>query len=555
VFSKLLKIIKSFSKIERLIFIAALLAFFVAGIFLFIDFVAKQTILTAIAGGEYREGVVGQPSFINPILFGANDVDRDLSEILFSNILNLAESPKISADGKIWNIRLKDGTRWSDDVPITSDDVIFTIETIQDPDARSSLFPVWQGVVAERVSERELRFILAAPYAFFENNLKELKPIPKHIFGGLPAANLRLSSYNLEPVGSGPFRYDSFEKRRDGFITKYILLRNENYSGEKPYLDKMTFRFYENQDELIRAMNSGEIDGFGGVNPQDLKKISVNHEVFEIRMPRYYAAFFNPYNHPALKDKNVRMALSLGLDKSGIIKKVFDNYAISVNGPMIPGMEGYAAKVYPGEDFSPEKAAALLESSGWKLSDEGVIESVIRQAKKDLMKLEFNLVVPQTSHLVETAELIKDYWSKIGVKLNLKITGGSNIESEALRTRNYDMILFGNIFGGNPDLFSFWYSSERFYPGLNLALYENETVDSLIESVRKNLNKESRQADLTSLQSAIVQDEPAIFLFSPSYLYVSKNWLKGFEEKFIPLPSDRFESIEKWYVKTSRKFR
>ncbi len=232
----LIQIFKAFSRKELLVFTAAFLIFTLSFIFIAVDFFNKKTVLKPISGGEYIEGVVGQPSFINPIIVGNNDAARDLTELLFSNLSDLSESKKISEDGKIWNIRLKENIFWQDNQPIISDDIIFTIRIIQDPDSRSPLFSYWQGVLAERISERELKLTLSEPYAFFESAIKELRPIPKHLFENIPAANLRLSEYNLEPIANGPFKFLSFEKDRSGFIKEYHLVVSENYFGKKPYL-------------------------------------------------------------------------------------------------------------------------------------------------------------------------------------------------------------------------------------------------------------------------------------------------------------------------------
>ncbi len=143
------------------------------------------------------------------------------------------------------------------------------------------------------------------------------------------------------------------------------------------------------------------------------------------------------------------------------------------------------------------------------------------------------------------------------MKLNLIIRSAAEIGNEVAKNRDYEMLIFGNIFrnGDVPDLSSFWHSSERFYPGFNLAIYENKTADSLIESIRKNLNERNRERDLATLQSLIIRDVPAIFLYSPDYFYIAKTSLKGFEDEFISLSSNRFKNIEKWYVKTVRVFK
>ena len=312
-----------------------------------VNLLYRDTNLVPIAGGEYIEGLINQPTFINPVLAGSNGSDRDLIELVFSNLLDLAENYKVDENNRTWNIRLKENILWDDGQPITSDDVIFTIETIQDSDSRSPLFSMWQEVKSERVSEREIKLILPETYAFFEATLKELKIIPKHIFGSVPAANFRLSDFNFEPVGNGPFKFLSFRKERSGFISEYQLIRNEHYSGQKPYLEKIVFKFYQDEEELIKAFNSGVINGFGGLNQKNLGKININHQTFEIRMPRYYAIFFNSYSQDVLKDKNVRLALDYATDRKKIIEKVFDNRALSVEGPLVVGMKGYAAEIYP----------------------------------------------------------------------------------------------------------------------------------------------------------------------------------------------------------------
>ena len=548
------QIFKVFSKTERLIFIVASVLFLVTSALKTSAFLEKNTVLIPVSGGEYAEGVVGQPTFINPILASNNDVDRDLIEVLFSNIIELADNYRVSKDGQTLSIRLKENIFWHDGQPITSDDVIFTIKAIQSPDVYSQLFSVWEKIKAERVSEREVKLILPEPYSFFETSLENLRPIPKHIFGDLPAVNIKFSEYNFEPIGSGPFKFVSFKKERSGFINNYQLEQNENFFDTKPYLDKLVFKFYRNENDLIEAFNSAEVDGFG-IN-SSVPGISIPHQTFSLLMPRYYAVFFNPNSHPALKDKNVRLALNYATDKNRFVEEVFNNRAIVVNGPLVPLMEVYSPNVYPQNDFSLEQAGNILENGGWITEDSS--DGIRRKATKgEIVNLEFKIVVPNIPFLVRTAELIQEDWKKIGVKLELINYSVDDISKEVIKTRDYEMIMFGNIFasGGAPDLSSFWHSSERFYPGLNLALYSNNVADRLIESIRKDLDPERRQRNMASLQSLIIQDAPAIFLFSPNYFYITTSRLNGFEENFIPLASDRFKNVEKWYLKTARSFK
>lgn len=532
------------------VFIAAGIIFLLSSFLLAFAYINENTTIVPVNGGKYSEGIIGQPVFINPVL-AVSDADRDLTELLFNNLSYMAESYKTDESGKIWRYRIKEGVHWHDGQSITSDDIIFTIELIQNPDTNSPLFSNWNGVIVSRVSEREVEFRISSPYVFFKSNIEDLKPVPKHIFASIPPANIKLSSYNLEPIGSGPFVFKNFSKRADGYIKYYELERNEKYFNKKPYIEKLNIAFYNEEDELINAFNSGIIDGFGLTDRKKTERVNFSNNIFSFQMLKYYAVFFNSYTHKALKDKNVRLALLTATDKKGIIKKIFSGQAVAVSGPLIASL-GEAENNFSEPEFSLEKAAQILESTDWETKDNEIREKNI---DNENISLGFTLTVPEIPFLIETAELIKSDWEKIGVKLNLRVLPLAEINNNAIRNRDYQMILFGNILGKNPDIFSFWHSSERFYPGLNLSLYESKTADSLLETSRKDFDDAKRQADLLSINSLIASDFPAIFLYSPNYLYVAKKNLGGLDSAKISFSDDRFKNVENWYVKTARAFK
>lgn len=500
-------------------------------------------------GGSFTEGILGQPTFINPVVGSSNDTDRDLIALLFTGLNTLKEEYKVSGDGRTYTAILKKDIKWSDGELLTSDDVLFTIETIQDINTKSPLLPTWQGVVVERLSEREIKFTLKSPYAFFEDNLDELKIIPQHIFGSIPPGNIRLSEYNLEPIGSGPFAFVKYNKRKDGFITAYYLKRNDFYAGEKPYLDTFQVKLFADAESLLKSFNRIEINGFGGLPIDETKKLSVGFQYFKLNIPRYYAIFLNQGAHLGLKEKAVRDALNKAVNKDSLIEKVFKGQAETVVGPVLQGTEGFDESIYENYKFSIEEAQKLLDESLWKLGDDGIREKTFGKNK---VKLEFDLIVPQIKFLVDAGNIVKEEWAKIGVKVTIVGMHPNDINETIIKTRNYQMIMFGNILKSNSDIFSFWHSSERFYPGLNLAVYENKKVDALLESIRKDLNTETRIANLKKLQETMLNDTPAIFLFSPNYLYVSSKNLKGFDKSFAGTPSNRFDDVYKWHLKTRR---
>ncbi|MDD5547794.1 MAG: peptide ABC transporter substrate-binding protein [Candidatus Pacebacteria bacterium] len=538
---------------EKYAFGGAFLVFILSFFFFSLLYLNSKTVQVPVSSNLYTEGLIGQPTFINPVISGGNDVDNDLSEIVFGNLEDLIDYYKVDESGKVWNIFLKSDLKWSDGKPLTSDDVVYTIETIQDPSSRSPLFATWQGVAAERISELEIEFNLRAPYAFFLDNLNKFKVIPKHIFGIIPPSNFRLSDYNLEPVGSGPYKFVSYDKRKDGFITAYHFATNENYATSTPFIRNFDVSFFQDTAEIIKAFNNKKIDGFGNLDPKKIADIKISRKFIEAAMPRYYAVFFNPNSHEALKEKIVRQAMELATDKKKIVEKIFDNKALIVNGPLLPTMTGYNPATESSQEFSVEKSAELLEKNGWTINkDSGIREKKIGS---NIFKLEFDVVVPQIQFLIDTANIMKEDWKNAGINLNPVVLSPSEINDEVIKTRNYQMIIFGNILKNNPDIFSFWHSSERFYPGLNLAIYENKKVDELLESARKELKEEKRIESLGKLQELINEDKPAIFLYSPAYIYVGPKDLGGFTEEMISSSAERFNGLNKWHLRTVRVFK
>lgn len=548
---KIKLLIHSLSKNERRILVGAILIFLISSILWSIEVFYQKTTIRPVEGGAYNEGLIGQPIAINPLI-AANDIDRDIIELVYSGLLDLTENYKTSDDQKIWTLTLKKNLRWSDDQPITADDVLFTLATIKDSETRSPLFSAWQGVIGERLSEYQLRLILRTPYAFFSDSLKNFKVTPQHIFESIPTANLRLSSYNLEPVSSGPFKFAGYAKRKDGFITKYRLVRNKNYAGEKPLIKEFNLNFYLNKEGLLDAFNSRKIDGLGGIDYQDIEKIKTSRQIFQMNIPGYYAIFFNSALHPALKEKSVRKALNYAVDKNKIVNSVFANNANIINSPIVPGIEGYEPEIYKEEMPSLEKATKELDNAKWSLNKDGLKTKSI---DKKEVGLEFDIVVPQVDFLVKTADLIKADLETIGIKLNPIVMRPSEIQNEIIKTRNYQMLIFGTILKNNPDVFSFWHSSERFYPGNNLALFSNKNADAILETIKTDFNPESRKSNLSKFQSIIAAEQPAIFLFSPFYFYVANKNLGGFDVKFLATRSSRFDNVKSWYLKTARVFK
>lgn len=547
-------ILKTFSKKELIAFVAAAAICVVSGSFLFLQTIARLTTIQPASGGKFTEGIVGQPAFLNPLLARNGTPDKDLSALLFANMTDIAESIKSDKAFQVWNIRIKENASWHDESPITSDDIIFTVTTIQNPDTASPLFSDWQNIHIERVSELEVRFELASSYSLFSNILSDLRPVPKKVFANISPANIKLSSYNLEPIGSGPFKFTESEKKRDGFITSYRFSRNPffRYIGKEPYLKEFNIKFFENETELTRAYDLGSIDGFFSSRPP--KQLKINSRIIDIPTAKYYAVFFNQNSYEAFASSAVRHALSLATDKKAIIDEIFSGKAIISNGPIPPVLSSFSDTIDHEWRFSPQEAVDLLEKDGWQINENtGVRE---KKRKNTAMPLSFTIKTPDSIPLKDAAEKISEQWRAIGVDAKVVKVDSSRIADEAIKTRDYQAILFGNITLANPDLFSFWHSSEKFSPGLNLSLYENRTVDNAISLLRKMGHESPQRFEvLRDIQKIIASETPAVFLVSPYSFYVYKANIPGIAIGTIVLPSDRFIKVSEWHVSTARALR
>ncbi len=540
------KIFSAFSKTERIIFLSALITAIGSSVSLAGFFVKERTIVVPARGGNYVEGILGQPSHINPII-ASSKADKDLVRLIFSNLGSLADKINADKSGMVWNVRLKENILWSDGEKITSDDAIFTIQKIQDPDSNSELFQKWQGVGVERVSELEFRITLGNPYALFRKNIENLYLVPKHLYAETPINNWRLARYNLEPVGSGPYVFDSYEIRDDGFITEYRFKANKFYFKDRPLITYFAVKFFSNSGEMINAFNAGQIDGFS-MSSGEVKEIKRPYEATNFFMPSYYAVFFNQSQSIPLQYKNVRKALSLAVNREGIVKEALGGNGEVRFGPFSSSL------LQTGEtpNNQEEDPNRVLENDGWILSSSSIRQKNINGSLTDLR---LKLTVPDIPFLIATAEKLKSDWSAIGVGVDMITLPQEKISGDIIMNRDYQALLFGNMPAPPQNIFSFWYSSQRFYPGMNLSLYNNRQADSLISEINKTTAEEKISSDIRNLESIISGDYPAVFLYSPYYVYVSRKDLQGVQGKLIDEEEDRFDNVSEWYIRTARSLK
>lgn len=517
----------------------------------------RTTVVAPNFGGSFSEGIVGSPQYINPLLSQANDSDRDVAELIFSGLTkydgngnivpDLAEKFNIGENGKVYEFFLRKDVKWHDGKPFTADDVIFTIERIQNPDFRSPLRVNWIGVGVEKIDDYTIRLRLKNPYApFLANTTTGI--IAKHIWEEIPPVNFSLAQENLEPTGTGPYKLEKIKQDKDGFVS-YIKLKafGDYKSGRRPFIEKISLFFYPDEEEAIKAYNRGRIDHLAliSVKNKSLLKGENRSDIKRLTLPRYFAVFFNQSKSKALSEKTVRLALNYATDKKQIIDEVLGGEAKPVDSPIPEDVWSHSEnlKIY---DFAQEHAKNILEADGWKDED----NDGIREKKGE--KLEIELATTELKELQQVANILQDQWSKIGIKTNVKIMDIGEIQQKYIRPREYQALLFGEVLGLDPDPYSFWHSSQKKDPGLNLALYDNKKVDDILRDARQILEAELRAKKYGDFQQLVIDDAPVAFLYNSYQIYLMSKKIKGFDTESIVLPSKRFTNITNWYIKTQR---
>lgn len=562
--------IKLFSITERVIFSTfALIALFSA-LFILQSINKSFTVEVPVKGGTLNEGIIGYARYINPIL-NYTDADRDLSSLIYSGLVkatpegkiesDLAKSWNISDDGKIYDIILKDNIYFQDNTPVTADDVEFTVLKAQDVTIKSPKEANWDGVTTEVVSPKEIKFTLKTAYAPFLENLT-LGILPKHIWKDVDPMFFDKSSFNENPIGSGPYKIKSVGQNSSGINDYYHLVPFEKYVSGSPYIANLIIKSFRNEADLVSAYKSGQIQSLGGISTESaIQIINSGNKAETTPLPRSFAIFFNQNTAQVFLNKEVRQALSVATDKQAIINTVFNGYAVQLDGPIpaqllnseeIKGAdEGILNSTSTLNTDNIGKAKKILTDNGWKLNANGVMEKKTTKGKVvTTQQLAFSISTSNTPDLKQTAEILKEQWTAIGAAVDLKIFEPADLNQMVIRPRKYDTLLFGTVTGRDLDLYAFWHSSQRNDPGLNVAMYANPKVDKLLEDARTLSDKQQRIDKYNQVADAIQNDIPAIFLYSPEYIYITPNSIKGIDLKQITTAAERFLNINSWYMET-----
>lgn len=546
-----------FSKVWRPVFSWTLLFVLIIGCL-----IAQNSALSAyyqtrqpVAGGVYNEAILGSFSNANPV-YATGRVDASVSRLIFAGLFkyddnnrlvgDLAKSWSVDKTGKIYTVKLREGLRWHDGHPLTSQDVVYTYRVIQNPDAASPLRNNWAGIVVTVADDHTVLFKLPNPLSSFiygaTNGI-----IPKHILKDVPMASMRSVSFNTKsPVGSGPFKWRNIDVQgtADRAHESIGLTANKYYWAGSPKLKAFVVHAFTNKDDMIKAYNREELTAMSGLLAVPEGMDAKQTTTYNFPLTAETMVFFKNSQAP-LDSAAIRQALVAASDPTEVVDKLAYS-ARPVHEPLLKSQLGYDPR-YTQKTAQQAAAAKALDDSGWVMGTNGV-------RSLNGKPLQFNLTVADTAEYRAVADTLKSQWAEIGVRVVIDVLDAGSFR-DSLANHTYDAILYGIGIGSDPDVYVYWHSTQadvRSVERLNLSEYKSTVSDDALDAGRTRNESAIRIIKYQGFLKQWQADAPALALYQPRYLYITHQKVYNLNEHTINAPADRLYSVNNWMIRTAR---
>ncbi len=553
--------LRSFTMAEKTIF------YFCASVFVLSSFVLLWKVSEAylvevpIQGGTLVEGVVGNPRFINPVL-AFSEADKNLTALIYSGLVrltpkgevenDLAKDVTISDNRLTYTVTINEEAIFHDGTSVTADDIIFTIQKIIDPAIKSPRRGNWDSVTVEKVDDQTVVFNLKRAYTPFIYNLTT-GILPRNIWKNVSDDEFSFSQFNTLPIGSGPYQVERVERNPGGIPDYYKLTPFKNAISREAFIKNLIFQFYPSEVALIKAYNDGLVESIGGISPENIPQLGTKGtRVIHSPLPRIFAVFFNQSQSKVFLNKEVRLALNLAAPKEEIVEQVLDGYGTVIDGPLPAGIYSWSAERKNTQSTEERLSLAkeLLAKAGWQPNAQtGVLE---KKSKGSTMTLSFSISTGDAPELRQVANELKGSWEKLGAKIDISVFETGDLNQNVIRPRQFDALLFGEVVGRDADVYPFWHSSQRNDPGLNIASYANARADRFLEDARSTSDQAAIERNYRAFQNELQSDVPAVFLYTPSFLYIVPSSVKAITLGPLAVSQDRFLGIRDWYIETDK---
>lgn len=506
------------------------------------------------SGGSQVSMLWGKPTTLNP-LFSTAGNEQQVERLLFGalvkmtadldQVLDLASEIEISDDATVYTFTIHEGATFNDGTPLTSADVVFTIERAVDK--RTASF--WRGRLlgiagaeaygsqeAESITgleapdERTVKITLENTDSAFLVNFVDFSGfgiLPKHILEDVAPDQLINHPFNLEPsVGAGAYNFVRYET--DQFLE---LERNPTYWGEQPAVERIFLRILQ-PEIAVAELEQGNLDVMPiGIDDIDRLTENPNLTVVSVPSPSLDTISIN-LDREYFQDKRLRQAMMYALDRESIVKEIYQGQAQVMNSPIFgPDWMGIPEGLneYP---YDPDKARQLVEESGWDTSR--TVEMMYVPGGNRT----FDSMVP----------IVQAQFADVGIKVELLQLEAPELIRKLVTEPDYDMYIGGGgVYGADPSISSKYYISANLTPaGANNVRYVNEEIDRLYDEGRAVSEQDDRRAIYTEIAQILNEDLPSIFLWSPNTNFASNTRLQGFEApRYV---NNQLWNAEEWSI-------
>lgn len=505
---------------------------------------------TQSGGSSYTEAVAGAWQRINPLYSNTNDVDADLTQLVFAGLVavgpngtvgpGLANVPTISDGGRAYTFKLRPGVQWQDGQPLTSADVAFTIQQLTSPDFKGdpALAEGWIGVQVATPDAETIVVTLKQPSAPFLARNATIGILPQHLLKDLTPAQLYDAPFNAAPIGAGPYRLKSIDSHAA------LLQANPSYIGGAPAIQDVTLQFYSDYSSALRALESGQAAGLLLGQPMSQSQVAALRSVRNVHVVQPqggdYTVLYLNNDQATFSDPRVREAISLAIDRKTLVDRVYFGVATPSSSPVAPGSWAYDASYdQPAADLT--KAKQLLADAGWK--EDPSTHILVRNGAE----FRFTIRTDDDPTRVAVANEVARQLEPLGVRIVVASTPFSVLRRDFLQDRNYDAAVAAWAQGPDPDPYFGWHSSQIGPAGLNLANYSDAVADALIAKGRTSNDRDVRLSVYQQFQQIWQQSAPSVVLAYPGYLYAYSSSIKGANFGVLFEPSLRFANIQEWH--------
>lgn len=442
---------------------------------------------------------------------------------------------------------------WGDGVPVTTEDVVFTWEVGRAPKTGVASIELYRRIERIEIHDAKSFTFHLDKLTYQYNDVSDFQLLPRHLEGPVfatdPDTYRQRTLFDAKPttpgLNFGPYRLTEVVAG-----SHLVLELNPTWYGDKPHFKRITVRAIENTAALEANLLSGSIDYVAGELGFTIDQVLA----LQKRQPERYDYVYKPglvhehidlnLDNPLLKDRRVRQALLLALDREALVKQLFEGRQ-PVAASFVNPLDKVSSDDVPRWKFDPARAAALLDEAGFRPGADGI------RANAAGGRLSFELMTTagnRTRELVQ--QVLQNQWKRVGVEIRIRNEPARVFFGETTRKRAYTgMAMYAWISspenGPRSQLHSEMIVREaNGWAGQNYTGFADAEMDKLIDALEIELDFGKRKAIWGEIQRIYATELPVLPLYFRAEPFVIPKWLTGIE----PTGHQHYSTfwIERW---------